>query len=254
MKISVITVSFNSVSVIESCLASVADQSCSDVEHIVIDGASTDGTLDLLHKHRGKLSVLVSEPDRGIYEAMNKGIRHAKGDVIAFLNSDDFYADSGVLSRVANVFLSDRSIEAAYSDLMYVDKIQSDKIIRYWKSSEFFSDTFSFGWSPPHPTMFVKRLVYEDYGAFNLSYRIAADAELMMRFLQVHKIHARYVPEVWVKMRTGGASNKSLRNILVQNFEVLLALQSHGLPANPIRLFGHKVISRGKQFFRQPAR
>ena len=252
-KITVITVTYNSASFVSDCLASVADQKNIIVEHVVIDGFSSDGTLGLLQKRRDSLAVLVIEPDDGIYDAMNKGIKLAKGDIIGFLNSDDFYASSDVLSRVAEVFEQDPSLDACYADLIYTNQVDTSRTVRFWESCDFVPGAFSQGWCPPHPTFFVRRSVYERFGGFDLNYRIASDVELMMRFLEVHKIRVRYVPEVWVKMRMGGTTNKNLKNIWVQNQEVLRALRSHGLPANPMWFFGHKLLSRSKQFFRRPS-
>jgi len=252
LRISVVTVTYNCTSVIVDCLASVAGQTHADVEHVVIDGASADGTLAELQAHRDSLEVLVSEPDSGIYDAMNKGINLATGDIIGFLNYDDFYVGHDVLSTVANVFESNPALDACYSDLIYVDPIDISRTVRYWQSDEFIPGSFAKGWMPPHPTFFVRRSVYERYGIFNLDYRIAADVELMMRFLEVHKIRVRYVPEVWVKMRLGGTTNKSFKNIWIQNQEVLRALKEHNLPANPFLFFARKLFSRGQQFFRRP--
>jgi glycosyltransferase involved in cell wall biosynthesis len=238
--------------VLLGCLQSVASQAQCVKEHLVIDGSSTDGTLALLQAKKDQLAVLLSEPDRGIYDAMNKGINLAKGDVIGFLNSDDFYENNCILSRVTELFSGDSSLDACYADLIYTDKVDTSRALRYWKSSDFSVGEFSNGWCPPHPTFFVRRSVYDRFGSFDLSYRIASDVELMMRFLEVHKIRVRYVPEVWVKMRAGGISNRTLRNIWTQNDEVLRALKTHRLPANPVRFFGHKLVSRSKQFFHGP--
>ena len=221
---------------------------------MVIDGASTDGTMALLEAQRERLDVLVSEPDGGIYDAMNKGIKLATGDVIGFLNSDDFYVNDNVLSRVAEVFKEDPSLDACYANLIYTDQIDTSRTVRYWRSEDFVLGAFSRGWCPPHPTFFVRHSVYERFGGFDLTYRIASDVELMMRFLEVHKIHVRHVPEVWVKMRAGGTSNKSLGNIWMQNVEILRALQRHGLNASPFRFFGQKLVSRGKQFSSRPTK
>jgi glycosyltransferase involved in cell wall biosynthesis len=236
---------------VADCLTSITDQSYLDVEHLVIDGASTDDTLAIVEQHKRDLAVLVSEPDKGIYDAMNKGIKLAQGDIIGFLNSDDLYASDGVLSKVVDVFEADPSVDACYADLIYTEQADTSRTVRYWQSSDFVPGSFSKGWCPPHPTFFVRRSVYELFGGFDLNYRIASDVELMMRFLEVHKIQVRYVPEVWVKMRMGGTTNKNLKNIWVQNQEVLGAFRSHGLPVNPIRFFVHKLLSRGKQFFQR---
>jgi len=252
MKISIITVSYNSIKFIESCINSVKNQSYRDIEHILVDGASNDGTLSLLNNMRNNFSTLVSEPDRGIYDAMNKGIQLAKGDVIGFLNSDDFYDNDKIISKVANLFKNDSTLDCCYADLIYTSKSDTTKNIRYWKSNKFSAGLFLKGWCPPHQTFFVRRSVYEKYGNFNLSYNIASDVELMIRFLEVHKIKFVYVPEVWIKMRLGGTTNKSLKNILRQNIEILHALKFHGLRVNWFYFFFNKTISRFLQFISKP--
>jgi glycosyltransferase involved in cell wall biosynthesis len=252
MKISIITVTLNSASVINHCLDSVQHQKHDDIEHIIIDGVSTDGTLSLLESKREQFKVLISEPDKGIYDAMNKGINVATGDIIGFLNSDDFYASNNVLSGVASVFKDNPFLDACYADLIYIDSYDTTKNIRYWQSSKFVSGLFAKGWCPPHPTFFVRRSVYERFGNFDLNYRIASDVELMMRFLEVQKINSRYIPELWIKMRLGGTTNKSFKNILMQNKEVLHALKSHNLSVNWISFFIHKTINRVLQFLKKP--
>lgn len=253
MKISIVTVTYNCKSVVKDCLASVREQSYPGVEHVVIDGASTDGTLALLQAHRESLAVIDSEPDDGIYDAMNKGIKRAQGDVIGFLNSDDFYASNAVLSKVAELFEEDPSLEACYADLVYTDQMDTSRTVRYWRSNDFVPGSFSMGWCPPHPTFFVRRSVYERFGGFDLNYRIASDVELMMRFLEVRRVRVRYVPEVWVKMRMGGVSNKNLKNIFELNQEILRALRHHGLPATLAKFFGYKLLSRSMQFLQRPS-
>ena len=252
MKISIITVTLNSASVINHCLDSVQHQKHDDIEHIIIDGASTDGTLSLLESKREQFKFLISEPDKGIYDAMNKGIKVATGDIIGFLNSDDFYASNNILSRVASIFKDNSYLDSCYADLAYVDPLDISKNIRYWRSSKFVSGLFSKGWCPPHPTFFVRRSVYQRFGNFNLHYRIASDVELMMRFLEVQKINSRYIPELWIKMRLGGTTNKSFKNIVMQNKEVLHALKSHNLSVNWISFFIYKIINRVLQFLKKP--
>jgi glycosyltransferase involved in cell wall biosynthesis len=252
MKISIITVTLNSASVINHCLDSVQHQKHDDIEHIIIDGASTDGTLLLLESKREQFKVLISEPDKSIYDAMNKGIKVATGDIIGFLNSDDFYASNNVLSGVANIFKDNPFLDACYADLIYIDSYDTSKNIRYWQSSKFVSGLFAKGWCPPHPTFFVRRSVYQRFGNFDLNYRIASDIELMMRFLEVQKINSRYIPELWIKMRLGGTTNKNFKNIVMQNKEVLHALKSHNLSVNWISFFIHKIINRVLQFLKKP--
>ena len=249
MKISIITVTFNSVSVINDCLTSVRSQKYEDIEHIIIDGSSTDGTLSLLESKRDQFATLISENDTGIYDAMNKGIQKSTGDIIGFLNADDFYTNNEVISKVVSTFKKDKLLEACYGDLIYVDQLDTSKVIRYWKSSKFESGYFSKGWCPPHPTFFVKSSVYKKLGNFNLKYSIASDVELMMRFLEIKKINFRYIPETWIKMRMGGISNKSLKNIIILNKEILSALKTHDLPKNYLIFFINKIILRLKQFF-----
>ncbi len=251
MKISVITVTFNSESVIQDCLSSVMMQKYKNIEHIIIDGKSNDGTLSILESQRNHFAALISEPDKGIYDAMNKGIKIATGDIIGFLNSDDFYVDKNVLSKVANIFTDNPSIEACYSDLIYVDQLTASKTVRYIKSSKFKSGLFLKGWCPPHPTFFVRRSNFERYGNFNLDYKIASDVDLMIRFLEVKKIQCLYVPEIWVKMRMGGTTNKNLKNIFLQNYEIILSLKKYNLPVNLINFFINKIISRIKQYLKK---
>jgi glycosyltransferase involved in cell wall biosynthesis len=252
MKISIITVCYNSIETIEETIKSIKSQSYQNMEFIVIDGASTDNTLEVLKNHDDFISCCVSESDGGIYDAMNKGIALASGEVIGFLNADDFYSKNEVLKSVAQCFEDDPTLDACYSDLMYVERFDTSRTLRYWQSNGFVPGAFSRGWCPPHPTFFVRRSIYERFGGFDLSYRIAADVELMMRFLEVHKIRVKHVLDVWVKMRMGGTTNKSLHNVWVQNREILRALKSHGLPANPLRFFANKLWSRGKQFLQRP--
>jgi glycosyltransferase involved in cell wall biosynthesis len=250
MKISVITPTYNSESVIKDCIESVTNQSYKNFEHLVIDGASTDRTLQILEEYQNSLTVVISKQDHGIYDAMNKGINLATGSVIGFLNSDDFYINNNVLNRVADIFIKDPLLDACYANLLYTDKLNTSRIVRYYKSKKFFPGAFAKGWSPPHPTFFLRRSVFDRFGYFNLKYSIAADVELMMRFLEINNIRVRYVPELWVKMRMGGVTNKSLKNIWKQNQEVLRALRFHHLPTNTILFFLFKIFRRAMEFFR----
>jgi glycosyltransferase involved in cell wall biosynthesis len=248
LKISVITATFNSAKFINCCLSSVQNQTYKNIDHIVIDGASTDETLSILESNRDQLKIIISEPDKGVYDAMNKGIMISEGDIIGFLNSDDFYANNEVLSKVAKLFSKNPSLDGCYSDLIYTNQFNTKKNVRYWKSSKFVPGLFSKGWCPPHLTFFVRRAVYEKFSKFNLNYNIASDVELMMRFLEVHKINVQYIPEVWVKMRMGGLSNKNFLSIIKQNREILHALKKHKLLNNFFIFLIYKIISRMKQF------
>ncbi|WP_296752275.1 glycosyltransferase family 2 protein [Thiobacillus sp.] len=251
MKISIITVCFNSARTLGDTLQSVAAQTHPDIEHIVVDGGSEDGTLAVIKRYRQLLSKVISEPDRGVYDAMNKGIGMATGEVIGFINSDDFYAGNTALSHIAEAF-SDPAIEACFGDLVYVDQQDPSRIVRYWKSCTYRLGRFEYGWVPPHPTFFVRRSVYERLGGFNLNFLLAADMELMLRFLEVHRICSVYVPRTLIKMRLGGKTNQSLSNVIQQNREIMAALKQHGLRASWFRLLGHKLWSRGRQFFVHP--
>lgn len=251
LSISVVTVVRNNADTIEDAILSVASQDYPRVEHIVVDGASTDGTLSKLEKHREKLGRLVSERDTGMYDAMNKGWRLATGDIVGTLNADDFYADSTVLSEVARVF-ADPLVDACYADIVYLDRLTANRIVRYWRSSPFQPGLFAMGWCPPHPTFFVRREVYEKYGGFDLTYELAADVELMMRFLEARRLRAVYVPRVWVKMRMGGTSNRSLRNIARQNVYVARAARKNNVRFNALSFLAHKLVDRARQYFARP--
>lgn len=251
MKISVITVCYNSAETIDHTLRSVQEQTHRDVEHIIIDGGSRDNTLEVVASEGAHVAKLVSEKDNGIYDAMNKGIALASGDIIGFINADDFYASSDVLAKVSAIF-ADQAVDACYGDLCYVRQDDTSAVVRYWQSSDFRPGAFEVGWCPPHPTFFVRREIYERFGGFDLSYRIAADVELMMRFLEVQQVRVKYIPEVLVKMRMGGTTNRSLSNIVKQNKEILRALKAHGLRSSVLRLIASKLVSRGRQFFVRP--
>jgi glycosyltransferase len=229
--VSIITVAFNAAPTIAWCIESVQAQSF-PAEHIIIDGGSTDGTLEVVERYRHGVARVVSEPDRGIYDAMNKGIALATGEVIGILNADDFYAGQNVLAKVAAI-LSDKRIDSCYGDLVYVHQANPAQVTRRWKSVSFLGKSFYWGWMPPHPTFFVRRHVYEKYGTFNLALGSAADYELMLRLLVKHKLIAAYIPEVLVRMRAGGVSSASLRNRLKANRMDRKAWAINGLTPYP---------------------
>jgi glycosyltransferase involved in cell wall biosynthesis len=251
MKISVITVCYNSAAHIADTLKSVDSQTWTDVEHVVIDGGSSDDTMRIVRANPQDWRRAISESDRGIYDAMNKGIAIAQGEVIGFLNSDDVYASPDVLTKVADVFM-DASVDACYGDLCYVEPHNLQAVVRYWRSSVFSPGLFLRGWCPPHPTFFARRSVYERFDAFDLQYRIAADVELMARFMEVHRIRTRYIPEVLVTMRLGGTTNRSWSNVVRQNREIFRALRVHGLRPSLGYFAASKIISRAKQFIARP--
>lgn len=218
MKISIITVSYNSSETIEATIKSVLSQSYPDIEYIIIDGKSKDSTMEIVNKYRDKIGVIVSERDKGIYDAMNKGVALSTGDVVGILNSDDFYADEHVIRDVVNKF-RETECDALYADLVYVNRGQEDQIIRVWSAGEYRPGRFLKGWMPPHPTFFVKKSLYDRLGSYNTTLRSAADYELMLRFIHKNKIKLAYLPRIITKMRSGGQSNVSLRNRLKANME-----------------------------------
>ncbi|ROH89147.1 glycosyltransferase [Stagnimonas aquatica] len=241
-KISIITVCYNSASTIRDTLRSVADQTHPHIEHIIVDGGSSDETVSLVQQYRRHSGPLVSEPDRGIYDAMNKGLALASGDVVGFLNSDDAYADTNVLSRVAEVFAM-QTVDACYGDLVYVAANNPNRVVRYWRSRPYQPGLCSRGWMPAHPTFYVRRQAYQRYGGFDDSLRIAADFEICLRLLEVQRLRVTYLPGVLVRMRTGGVSNASLRNVVRSNREVAQALRKHGFPAGLPLILG-KLASK----------
>lgn len=233
--ISLVTATYNASATLVDCLASVAEQSFENIEHIVIDGGSTDTTVALVRGNR-RVAHIISEPDQGIYDAMNKGIRLAKGDIVGILNADDFYFSPDILAKVAKVF-DDPAIDACFGDLLYIDGADTSKIVRYWRTGMFGPRKFYWGWMPPHPTFFVRRSVYERFGLFNLELGSAADYELMLRFLVKYQIKVVYIAEVLVKMRTGGISNVSWSNRLMANRMDRKAWTVNGLQAYPWTLW-----------------
>lgn len=247
MKITIITAVFNSKDFIETCINSVLAQRYRDKEYIVIDGGSTDGTLEIIKESQSGITKLISEKDNGIYDAMNKGIRQATGDVIGILNADDFYPSSEILGKVAEVFKKE-AIDSCYGDLMYVDSENTDKVIRYWQSGPYDMNKFYQGWMPPHPTFFLRRSIYEKHGFFNLNLGSAADYEMMLRFLLKHRVSTTYIPEILVKMRVGGISNASLKSRIHANRMDRRAWQINGLKPYPWTLL-LKPLRKVNQFF-----
>lgn len=249
MKVSVITATKNNVGTIEQCINSVSSQSYDDLEYIIIDGASTDGTLEIIEKHQHSNIKKVSEPDNGIYHALNKGLKMAGGDIIGILHADDFYAHEGVIDLVV-AQMKRHNLDSCYGDLLYVSRNDPAKIIRYWESRPYKKGLFQKGWMPPHPTFFVKKRVYEDYGCFNTDFKIAADYELMLRFLDRNEITTHYVPEVLIKMRTGGDSNRNLKNILIKSFEDYKAWKMNN-PKGGLYTIFLKNLRKLPQFFKR---
>lgn len=246
LKISVITLCKNNEDTIADAMRSFQQQDYPHKEHVVIDGASTDNTLYILKQFNP--DILKSEPDPGMYFAANKGIELATGDIIAFLHADDFFADHEVLSRMASI-MEQNNADAAYADLCYVSKTNTDHTIRYWQAGEFAYKRLKFGWMPPHPTFFVKKDIYQKYGGFDTSYKIAADYDLMMRFLSKPEIHVAYCPTTTVKMRVGGISNRSASNITIKLKEDLRAARRNHIGGFFTLIF--KNLRKISQFFKR---
>ena len=252
MKLSVVTVCLNARDTIAEAVQSIHEQSHGDVEHIVVDGGSDDGTLAILEKHRDRISTLVSEPDRGLYFAMNKGIGAATGDYLGFLNADDVYHHAHVLESVATA-LAGGQPDAAHADLVYVDREEPSRVVRYWQSRPYVPGMFEAGWHPAHPTLFVRTELLREIGGFDTRYRYHADFDLMVRLFVHRKISSVYVPEILVRMRTGGQSTRSLRNIYRGNRESWEIAHRFGVARTPfwiVRKLGYRV----SQFFRRPKR
>lgn len=247
-KVSIITVCYNSFETIEDTIKSVTNQSYKNIEYIIIDGSSTDNTLDIIKKYQDKITKIVSEKDNGFYDAINKGIKMVSGEIVAILNSDDLYEDSDVIKDMVEIFES-KNLEASYSDLVYVDKIDTRKVIRYWKSGDYKEGMFFKGWMPPHPTFFVRKTVYDRYGSFNLQLKSAADYEIMLRFIHKNKVKLGYLPRITVRMRVGGMSNVSLSNRIKANREDKKAWEMNSLKPKPYTLL-FKPLSKIGQYFK----
>lgn len=243
--ITVITVVYNGEKYLEETINSIINQNYLNIEYIIIDGGSTDGTLYIIKRYEDYIDYWISEKDNGIYDAMNKGLIVAWGNIVGFLNSDDFYTGNNVIEAVINEFIRN-NVDCVYGDLIYIDVKNVNNVIRYWKSQTFTEGLFKKGWHPPHPAFFVKRECYKKYGFFNVDFKIAADYELMLRFLEKYKIKSSYVNKVIVKMRIGGESNKSIINIIRANIECYKAWKINGLNVCPLIIF-YKPISKVKQ-------
>ncbi len=249
MKVSIITVSLNSCDTIEDSIQSVLNQKYKNIEYIIIDGGSSDGTVEIIQKHQDKIAKWVSEYDKGIYHALNKGIGLATGDIIGFLHADDVYAHNLVIDLIVSRMMN-YDTESCYGDLLYVHKKDINKTIRYWKSCPYHEGLFKKGWMPPHPTFFVRRKIYDRYGYFNTEFKIAADYELMLRFLEKNKISTCYLPGVLIKMRIGGESNRSLKNLIIKSSEDYRAWKVNKLNGG-FYTIALKNLSKIPQFFKR---
>jgi glycosyltransferase involved in cell wall biosynthesis len=249
MKVSIITVTLNNAEYIETCIQSVLNQDYKNIEYIVIDGGSTDGTIDIIKKYKDKINIWISELDEGMYDAINKGICKSSGDIIGILHSDDLYIDEHVISNVVSEF--SENVDSVYADLVYVERNNLEKIIRYYDSSIFKISRFAYGWMPAHPTCFIKKNVYDKYGLYKNEYTIAADYELLVRFYAKFRVSCSYLPKVIVKMRHGGISTRNFRSNVILNREIIHACRVNGIETNIFKVYS-KYFVKLFQLFKRP--
>lgn len=249
-KVSIITVTYNSVLTIRDTIESILCQDYPNIEYILIDGASTDGTVELVASYGERISHFISEPDQGMYDALNKGLALATGDLIGILNSDDVYSHSQVITTVVNA-MQNAQADCVFADLVYVSPTNLDKVVRYYSSATFSPRRFAYGWMPAHPTVFIKRWAYDCYGYFKTDYAIAADYELLIRFLFTHQLPYAYVPQVWVKMRTGGISTSNLMSNWILNREIVRACAENNISTNLFKVFS-KYFTKIFQLVNRP--
>jgi glycosyltransferase involved in cell wall biosynthesis len=231
MKISIITATYNSASTIKECIESVNAQTYKNIEHIIIDGASKDNTLEIINNLPNRVTKIVSEPDKGIYDAMNKGIKAATGDVIGILNSDDFFTSDNIIEIVVENF-KNCDIDALYGDVHFVNPDDITKSVRYYSSAIFKPSLFRFGFMPAHPSFYMKRECYEKYGLYSLDYKIASDYDLLIRYLHREKIKYKYINKDFVTMRTGGVSTENFNSIVTLNKEIVRTCKKYGIYTN----------------------
>ena len=235
MNISIITVAYNSSKTISDTIESVLNQNYQDIEYIIIDGNSSDNTLEIIKLHAPKFNgrlKWISEPDKGLYDAMNKGIRLATGDIVGIINSDDFYHRQDIIHRVANAFTENKNVQAVFGDVSFINTENKDKIVRYYRAKNFHPKRFRFGFMPPHPSFFTYKSNFEKFGYYKTDYKIAADFELLIRFLYKGKLNYKYLPVDFMKMRVGGKSTATLRSNIVLNKEIVRACRENGIYTN----------------------
>lgn len=250
--ISIVTACFNAKDTIEDSIRSVLAQTYRNIEYIIIDGGSRDGALDIISRYQDKIARIISEPDKGIFDAFNKGIALANGDVVGILNADDVYAHREAIAKVAGVF-TDYNVQSCYGDLLYVDRNNVDRVIRYWRSSDYAYNKLKYGWMPPHPTFFVKREIYQKFGSFRLDFKVSADYELVLRLLGKHKISTYYLPEILIKMRWGGNSNRNIKNLITKIAEDYRACRINNISSGFLTVLCKNLI-KIPQFYNAPLR
>ncbi len=248
MTISIITATYNAEKTIESAIRSISDQSYSDIEYIIVDGGSTDSTLKVIEKHKDHIQHLISEPDQGIYDAINKGISIATGEIIGVLHADDLFYDNDIIKQIAQEFIQG-NYSGVYGDLQYVNAQNTNKVIRYWKSCDYKLSLLKLGWMPPHPTLFVRKEVFNNIGKYSLKYKIAADYDFILRLFSNPTYSFKYIPQVITKMRVGGASNKNIKNIIQKSKEDISALKQNKIGGVSTLIW--KNLSKIPQFFKK---
>ena len=231
MKVSIITAVYNGAEHIQSCIESVLGQDYAHIEYIVVDGASKDNTLEIVQSFGNKIAHIISEPDKGMYDAMNKGLKLATGDIVGILNADDFYTNCHIISQIVATFQS-TGVDSLYADISFVSKENLNKTVRYYSSATFKPWKFRFGYMPAHPSFFLKNEIYKRYGYFKTDYSLCADFDLLVRLYHTHKISYTYLPKMVVKMRMGGKSNQSLKNVFLLNREILRGCLENGISSN----------------------
>ena len=236
MKISLITVTYNSDATFQDTINSVSSQNHPDIEYVVVDGASKDNTLNIIKTNENKISKWMSEPDMGIYDAMNKGLKMVTGEVVGIINSDDFYHNNTIISSVAKAF-EDENVDAVFGDLVFVDPNNLSKVVRTYSSKNWYPEKFARGFMPAHPTFFVRRKYYEQFGLFKTDYKIAADYELLIRFLYVNRLRYKYLPLTMVTMRKGGVSSNGIKSNIILNDEIIRGCRENGIKTNVFKVY-----------------
>jgi glycosyltransferase involved in cell wall biosynthesis len=246
LKFSLITVVYNRVSTIEQTIRSVLDQSYSNIEYIVVDGGSTDGTLDIIRKYESKISRIISEKDNGVYDAINKGIQNATGEIVGILHADDRFAHKNVISQIAEIFHSNPDKDCLFGDVGFVRSREPNKIVRYYSSSIFHPGRFQIGIMPAHPTFYCYKKYFEQYGLYRTDLDISADFDLLLRFIYKHQLRYIYLPQIMVLMNLGGKSTNGIRSTLKINKENRKVLREHGIPSSYLHLYSRYFIKIGE--------
>lgn len=249
MKVSIITVVFNGAATIKDTIESVINQNYYNIEYIIIDGSSTDGTQEIVKSYGEKISKFISEKDNGLYDAMNKGITAAEGDIVGILNADDLYYNNSIISKVVES-MTENNVDILYGDLIFFDTNNPEKIVRYYKGGTFKISKAARGLVPPHPTFFIKKGVYDKFGKFDTKYTLSADFDLIVRFLGVHNVPYYYLPQLMIKMRLGGLSTKNLKNIFLMNKQDIDSCRKNGIKTNFIK-FHSKYFYKGLDFIKR---